>query len=371
MNLSKVYKINAEQEEAIKHIQNSSVAQQLAYDALSPKPVQDLVSLSSIAPSMAEREIPPLRPQLPLPAPEYLHFDPELQADVQALVRDYQALHKSAVTTLETVEDLEQKVEAATTSDISEEQRVHFLRLILDLHNTFEEISKKHLDFIGKQIRLDSAELDKLNLKKMEEMQKHAETVKSEDTWSFFGTIAEYFSYALSLVLGGALIATGAALVAGSFLIAAGGLGMANRVMNDIGAWQNVVAYFIKSREMQDKIAQWISSSLFFVSMGFGLIGGVATWQCGGLRLIDAAVGTEKAIEKLTVAAALATAGIKVKESWAGKETKTTEAALKLIEGKLTLMRHTLQETASEAKKTIETMQLVTKQAKEAISAFG
>ncbi|HEX2582752.1 MAG TPA: hypothetical protein VHL30_01400 [Chlamydiales bacterium] len=364
--MNKIYRINEDG-----RIQNSSVAQPIAYDALSPKPIQELGSLSTIASSNAEREIPPLRPQLPLPDPEYLHFDPELQADVQALVRDYQALQKSAMTALETVEDLEQKVEAATASDLTEEQRVHFLRLVLDLHNTFEEISKKHLDFIGKQIRLDSAELEKLNLKKTEEMKKYAELVKDEDTWSFFGTIAEYFLYALSLVLGGTLMATGAGLVASSFLIAAGGIGMANRVMHDTGAWQNVVAYFIKSREMQDKIAHWISSSLFFVSMGLGLIGGAATWQCGGLRLIDAAMGTEKTIEKLTVAATLANAGIKVREFWAGKETKTTEAALKLIEGKLTLMRQTLQETASEAKKTIETMQLLTKQAKEAISAFG
>ncbi len=369
--MPKVYRINTEQEDSIKQIQNSSIAEQLAYDGLLAKPVQDLFSISSIAPSTTEREIPPLRPQLPLPAPEYLHFDPELQADVQLLARNNQALQKSIMTALEVVENLEETVKAAAANDLTEPERTHYLLLILDLHNTVEELSRKHLDFISKQIRFDSAELDKLNLKKIEEIQKHAEKLKKEETWSVFGTIGEYFSYALLWVTGGTLIAIGAGIVAGSFLIAAGGLGLANRVMSDIGAWQNIVAYFTKSREMQEKIAQWISSSLFFVSMGLGAIGGIATWQCGGLRLIDAAVGTEKAIEKVTIATAITTAGIKVGESWAGKETKKTEAALKLIEGKLTLMRQSLQETGSEAKKTIETMQILTKQTKEAISAFG
>jgi len=363
--MPKVYKINTEQ------IDNHSIPEELAYDALPLKPVQDTFSLSSISPSTAEREILPLRPQLPFPAPEYLHFDPDLQADVQRVKGDYEALNKKARTVLETVEDLESTLTTATELGLTEEGRKHYLLLVLDLHNTVEEISNKHLDFISKQIHIDSEELEKLNLKKTEELKKYAEQVKAEETWSLFGSIAEYFSYALSLVTGVALISTGVGTLAGSFLIAAGGLGLANRVMKDTGAWESVVAYFVKSREAQEKIAHWISSSLFFVSMGLGLIGGLAAWQCGGLRLIDAAVGTEKAIEKLGIVAGVATAGIKVGKEWVTKQTMTTKSALKLIEGKLYLMQQSLQESSAEAKKVIEVMQGSTKQTREFISAFG
>lgn len=367
--MPKVYRIDVD-ETAIKKVQNTSVPEELAYDAL-PKPARNIFSLSTIAPSTAEREIPPLRPQLPLPAPEYLHFDPDLQADVAAQKRNYAALNKLACTTLETTEDLETTVAAATSIGLTEEARKHYLLLVLDLHNTVEELSSKHLDFISKQIRLDTEELEKLNLKKTEELQKYAEKVKTEETWDLFASIAEYFSYALSLITGAALVATGVGALAGSFLIAAGGLGLANRILHDTHSWQSIVAYFTKSRQMQEKIGQWISSSLFFVSAGLGLIGGIAAWQCGGLRLIDAAVGTEKAIEKLGMVAGIATAGINVGKEWATKETMATKSALKLIEGKLFLMQQALQEESSEARKAIETMQTLTKQAKECISAVG
>ncbi len=370
--MPKVYKISsAAHEDAIKKLHNNTVPLPLAYDPLPTQAAQNLAAVSSIAPSTAQREIPPLRPQLKLPAPEYLHFDPALQDAMQEITRDYAALQNSTQIALETVADLEETVNAVATVDLTEPERVNYLLLILDLHNTVEELSMKHLDYISKAIRRDSEELDRLNLKKTEELQKYAEKIKDGETWSFFRSIAEYFGYALSLVTGAALIATGVGAVAGSFLIAAGGLGLANRIMNDTNAWQSIVAYFTKSREMQDNIAQWISGSLSVISLGLGLIGGVAAIQSGGLRLIDAALGTEKAIEKLGVVAAVAGAGFRVGESWTIKETKNTEAVLKVIEGKLFMMQQTLKQTSSEAKKTIETMQILTKQTKEAISAFG
>jgi len=368
--MSKVYRIDTD-EEAIKRVHNTTIAEELAYEQIAPKPTRTPFTLSSIAPSDAEREIPPLRPQLPLPAAEYLHFDPELQADVTAVKKDYEALKKTAFTTLETVRDLEENLESASSVGFTEEVRKHFLLLVLDLHETVEELSAKHLNFISKQIHLDSEELEKLNLKKTEELKKYAEKVQNQETWSLFSTIAEYFSYAFSLITGAALMATGIGTLAGSFLIAAGGLGLANRVMSDTHAWQSIAAYFTQSQKMQEKISHWLSSSLFFVSVGLGLVGGIASWQCGGLRLIDAAVGTEKAIEKLGMAAGIATAGINVGKEWANKEMMSTRSALKLIEGKLFLMQQTLQEESSEAKKAIETMQALTKQTKECISAFG
>ncbi len=238
----------------------------------------------------------------------------------------------------------------------------HYFLTILAMHNNAEASSARHLDLIKETIQRSSNELDHLNLKKAEEVQKHAEVVTEEKTWSQFSAVAEYFSYALSLVTGTALVATGVGSVAGSFLIAAGGLGLANRVLVDTNGWKNLSAYFTKSIELQTTISQWTSSSFSFLSMGFGLAGGVFALQSGGLRLIDAALSTEKFIEKLTVITGLSTSTIHMGVTIKQKQISNALAVLQKIDGPLFEARQTLSENSQEAKAEVNLMQTITRQ---------
>jgi hypothetical protein len=304
--------------------------------------IQSKLEVSTIEKMSFQEEVLPLRPKLPKPVVKYQESN-----QVQKKLDQITSLLKNATT------------------------KEHYVRIIIDLHNAMEEVSSKHLKLISDQIRRDSKKLEELNLKKTEELKKFAEKVKDDETWGFYGTVAEYFNYALSIATGAALITTGVGVVAGSFLIAAGGLGLGGRILDDTGAWDSIISYFVHSRTMQENISQMISSSLFFLSIGLGLIGGVHGLQTGSLRNLTQAVGAEKTIEQLSTIASITTAGMKTKIERNAKERQNTSARLTLIDGKLSLMQHFLQKASIEAKKNIDTIKTLTKLTKDAISAHS
>lgn len=255
-------------------------------------------------------------------------------------------------------------------SDETPEIKKAYLKIVLELHNLAQEVAASHIGHISKQIRSDSAELEQLNVKKTEEIRKHVLEMQKDSTWSFLSNIMQYFLSASTVVLGGILVGTGVGATAGAFLIAAGGLGLVDRVAKDTGAYITIASYFTKSRELQMKIASWITSTILFVTIGLGITGGIMSSFSSGFDAARTSLTAIDAAKKVEVAIGLASAGIAVGKSNSDKNTAQIQRSLQLIEGRIFLMKQELQRNGSEAKNTINMMQAISTQTKQAITAF-
>lgn len=256
-------------------------------------------------------------------------------------------------------------------SDLPPVVKQSYHRLVLQINNIAEELCAAHVDFISQRTKANSAELDRIHEQKVIEIKKALEGKDKETTWEFFSNIMSYFLSAASVVLGSILVSTGVASVAGSFLIAAGGLGLVDRVAQDTGAYKTIISYFTKSQEMQQNISNWISTTVFFVTVGLGLTGGVMGNFAAGLESARASLDAVRAAQKLELALGLAKAGMNTGKGWAEKEIAKVNKALTILEGRIFWVKHDLEQNGSEAKNTLEMMQIIQKQSREAIAAFG
>jgi hypothetical protein len=245
-----------------------------------------------------------------------------------------------------------------------------YLKIVLKLHNLVEEVAAKHMSHISRQIKLDSAELEVMNAKKTEEIRKHVMEASKETTWSFLSKIMNYFLSAVTVVLGSVLVASGVGATAGAFLIAAGGLGLLNSVANDTGAYQAIASYFSKSKETQERIASWITTFVLFATIGLGMTGGIMTAVSSATEAVRATMTGVDAAKKLEIAIGLASAGVAVGKANSDKNTAMVQKSLQLIEGRIFLMKQALQKNASEVKNTIQMLQAITNQTRQAITAF-
>lgn len=245
-----------------------------------------------------------------------------------------------------------------------------YLKVVLKLHALAEEVAGSHIGHISKQIRQDSAELEQLNLKKTEEIRKHVLEVSKDSTWSFLSNIFQYFLSTATIVLGGILVGTGVGATAGAFLIAAGGLGLLDRVAKDTGAYIAIASYFTKSLEMQQRIANWITTTILFATIGLGVTGGIMSSLSTGIEVARNSMTAVDAAKKVEIAIGLASAGVAVGKTHSDKQTAQIQKSLQLIEGRIFLMKQDLQRWGSEAKNTISMMQAISTQTRQSIAAF-
>jgi len=317
---------------ALRKVQNQTHATVAPATTTYKKPVPAGIStISSIAPSTAPAQIIPLRPKLEPPT-----IDEQLAA-------------------------LYDRTENNTYAEVKE----NYLWIILNLHNMVEEISGEHIKYISDTIRRDTAELDKLNEKKTEELSKYALEVENQRTWNVFSEIAKAFLSAATLVVGGLMIASGVASVAGAFMIASGGLGLADTILTHTGAYEAIASHFAKSREMQQNIAAYISGTVLFMALGCGLVGGVLGFLSNGFEAARAGMDLVRAGEKVQLTAAIATGAINVARTWSAREAAALQKVLQTIEGRIFVMKQDLQHRASEAKDALQIMQSITKQTHE------
>jgi cob(I)alamin adenosyltransferase len=237
----------------------------------------------------------------------------------------------------------------------------HFMLGVIDLHNALEGVTQQCIDQMGEQMRADLKELEHLSEERAAALEQHAREVASQQTWGVWVTIGQYLASAASLILGIGLISTQVGATAGYFLIASGGLGLANRVMNDVGAWSAVAKYFVKSQEMQQKVAQWIDIGVFFLSVGLGLAGGVMAWQSGAFALTRDEVVT-KTGQIVALAGTVLGIGARFGQSLAERRAFQLQAQLKKIEGKQFSLRQDLSQCTSDARKTIEMTESASKE---------
>jgi len=294
------------------------------------------------------------------PPAKYVYQRPILET-AQANIEDGEAIAISKFLT-----------QAATVaeSDASPKIKKAYQLLVIELHNMAQEVASSHITHISKQIRADSAELEQLNLKKTAEIRKHILESEKDSTWSFLSNIMQYFLSAATIVLGGIMVGTGVGAVAGAFLIAAGGLGLLDRIAKDTGAYVAIAGYFSKSKQIQEKIASWIATTVLFVTIGLGITGGIMSSFSTGLDAARASLTAVDAAKKAEIAIGLASAGVAVGKTNSDNNTAQIQKSLQLIEGRIFLMKEDLRRNGSEAKNTISMMQAITTQAKQTVSAF-
>ena len=160
---------------------------------------------------------------------------------------------------------------------------------LIKLHQKMEEQSGRCADHFSREVERDQTEIERLQKEKEKALLDHAKEMALRNSWSTYANIAQYLTSTASFILGIASISSGIATPAGILLIASGGLGLANRVMTDVGGWKAVASWFTKSEELQRKIASRIDMGGFFLSMGMGLAGGIWAVSTGALTAAAAA----------------------------------------------------------------------------------
>lgn len=266
---------------------------------------------------------------------------------------------------------LDQALDVANDPEANPEIRKAYLKIVCDIHAIAETVTGNCAKHMSAQIRTESAELDRLQAKQAEIIRERVLASENKSTWSFLSKIMQYFLSAASVVLGGVLVATGVGATAGAFLIAAGGLGLLDSIAKDTGAYLTIASYFAKSKAMQETIANWISTAILFTTIGLGVTGGVMSSLSGGVEAARTSINAVNAAKKLEVAIGLATAGVAVGKAASDNRTAQIQKALQLMEGRIVLLKQTMQTNVSEAKETISMMQIITQQAAKAMRAFN
>jgi hypothetical protein len=243
-------------------------------------------------------------------------------------------------------------------------------RVILKLYELVQEVATNCTSHASRQIRQGSVELDQLNLKKTQELRDEATEIAKDSTWSALSNTCKYFISTSTIVIGGIFVGTGSAATAGGFLIASGGLGLLNRTAKDTNAYQGLASYFTKSKEMQEKIASTITSSILFATIGLGFTGGIMSFFSSGIEAANSSMAAVEAARNVEVAIGITSAGIGIGKANSDKNTAQIQKSLKHIEGRIFLMKQDLQRWGSDAKNTISMIQAVTAQTKQAIEAF-
>jgi hypothetical protein len=263
--------------------------------------------------------------------------------------------------------------QAATVTNLNPPPEVQeaYLRAILKMQMIVEEISASEVRHHSTEIKLSMEEYDRLNAKKTEQIRQHALALQEQENCSFFCDIVNYFLTATTLVLGTVLVATGVAATAGFFLIAAGGLGLLDRIARDTGAYTTIVAYFTKSRQIQENVASWISSAVLFATIGMGLYGGIASTLNGGFEAARASLSVVDAVKKIEIAVSITSAGANAAKAWKENTIMQVRKSLQLIEGAMEIMKRDLEQEARRSKDTMDALFTITQSTRSMIANFG
>jgi hypothetical protein len=241
---------------------------------------------------------------------------------------------------------------------------------IIELQNEFEEITSQYIDMASETIHTQIDQLQAISKERADALQKHAAEVATQQTWGVWATVAQYITTTASVILGISLISTGVGATAGYFLVASGGLGLVNRVANDLGAWNYLASCFADSFEDQQKIARWIDLGIFITSLSLGVAGGVIAYKVGAFALAAAASGQEisgKVTQIVGLAGSILGMGARVGESLAARKSLNLQADIQLIDARSFNTRRDLDESSLDTKKTIETAASIAEEVRRAV----
>ncbi|MBN1914894.1 MAG: hypothetical protein JW769_03285 [Parachlamydiales bacterium] len=148
-----------------------------------------------------------------------------------------------------------------------------------------------------------------LDQERYEQMQKLAIEQAKADTWSKLSNIATMVAASSSLVLGISLISSGIGTPAGVSMLLAGSTTLLHSIMRDTNGYQTVASLWTKEQQREEKIAQFMESSVFFLSLGLGIFSFGSLYFSGGNALIQA-VSHERTLSSILSGTGSLTKGI-------------------------------------------------------------
>lgn len=246
---------------------------------------------------------------------------------------------------------------------VEAEPKRHYALDLLDLQNDIEELVDQYVEQSHVQIKEDMKELEELEESKHAAMRKHAAEVAAQQTWSIWSTIAQYVASAGSIVLG--ISITAVAPVAGGLIIASGALGLSNRVLNDVGAWNRVAEWITSDTERQSAWAQRIDTIVFIASVGLGLVGGIMAISAGAFNMAANASADDVAKKVgmvMSVAGSAVSAGTRFGGALADRRALRLQANIRETEANLFDTRQEMNNKTKDVKETIELATSVTEE---------
>lgn len=161
---------------------------------------------------------------------------------------------------------------------------LRLLALSESTHNTGELV----LSMLNERLRLVRSELQSASTAMIQKLRGSAEKAKVSEAWGILNKIATTLLSALSMILGTALVSSGASVWVGGAMITSGILSLANLVFNELGAWEFVSQQLAQDNaESQKKLAKVLPMAVGILSAGVGLAG--AGWGVGtqGIRFFE------------------------------------------------------------------------------------
>src|SRR3990167_7210609 len=213
---------------------------------------------------------------------------------------------------------------------------------ILRTQQKTEMLSEKEIEQIDHEIEANFASIERLSAEQEEALKKEAEEAASRDTWGVLATVAQYIVSGSSVILGIASISSGIGMAPGLLLVVSGGLGLTNRVMHDTQGWEAIAAWMTQSEELQYKIAQTMEMSLFVLSLGAGIAGGVWAYQTGAFASAvqaDSQTVTAKIGQTLGLSGGALQVGSRVGETLAEKRISDLKARNRELSSQITIDR--------------------------------
>jgi hypothetical protein len=250
---------------------------------------------------------------------------------------------------------------AQPTNDLSENTSItpeaiqkNYLRLVLDLHESMEQMITDSADRFSSLTRRDMEELGKLREEKVKAIEDYTREVANKESWATIETLARYLAYASSVAIGSMLVSSGA-WVAGYLLIAAGGTGLVGSVGSDLGLWTAFAAHLDKSQETQQHIVQSIEFATTLSALGLGLLG------------TSMASPTHAPTAFAWMAAALSTSS-KLGESWSEKKYEYIMAELEKLDHRRFDLQEGTKATSKQMQETLQMAKQITQEVEKIIS---
>jgi hypothetical protein len=171
----------------------------------------------------------------------------------------------------------------------------HYMYGIIKFYSEMEKSAQLEGQICDRETKASLDRLMEIDKQKVEMFRQRAKELESKQSWSVFETVVQYITSSSSIMIGVAIC--GMTPVAGGLLIAAGGLGLLNRAISDLGGWELLASQFTASWELQAKISEQIDTYCFYISTALSVAGSIGIYHAGAFKLLSFA-GRNKALQK-------------------------------------------------------------------------
>lgn len=173
---------------------------------------------------------------------------------------------------------------------------------IITMNNRINKTHDKFVRQESEEMQQIDRSLDELHKKYLEELKEHAINAQNKSAWGTLINVTAYIASITSIMSGVVLLSSGPVGIAvGKLLIVSGALGLFNRIISDTGGFENIVAYFTKNEETQQKVAYWLNISMICLTLGLGLYSVFAGIHGGVFALANLPGAGQTLLKSMTI----------------------------------------------------------------------